>query len=363
MWRKRISVLAVIAAMAVVGAAPSAWAGGQGDPLYGDLNGDGVGDRAVLTSHDLVNTCGVEVSLGNGTGGYGPATAYAYAVPGVPDGNCPDMGVVVDLGGNGTVELVVTWFTHPVGPSPDLLVLRDYSTVDGFEAIADASFIGLDDFNGDGRQDVYVWTDQGDGFMTFLNTASGRLVRGPVEFTCGGYPDFVLADLNGNGATDLVLAYHLCPSQYENGVVVVLDDGTEIQLHGTPDYFWAVAVLDANGDGRPDVRTTNYDTGEVTHFIGNGRGGFGAAPLADDDTASTKGNKKVDIPVLANDLYTSASKIVIVTPPKYGKLQITSRRTILYTPNGLHTQSDKFVYRLLTDGKDDIAGVTVRVKS
>lgn len=362
MWRRRITILAVTAAMAVVGAAPSAWAGGQGDPLYGDLNGDGLADRAVLTSDDLVNTCGVEVSLGTGSGGYGLPTTYAYAVPGVPDGNCPDMGVVVDLGGDGTAELVVAWFVHPPGPSPDLVVLKNYSVLDGFDAIPDASYIGLDDFNGDGRQDVYVWTDQGDGFMTFLNTTSGRLARGPVEWTCGGYPDYILTDLNRNGATDLLIAHHLCPAPYDTGVVVVLDNGTVVRLEGGYDG-WGIAVLDANGDGIKDVRTDNYDTGEVTHFIGNGRGGFGAAPLADDDSASTKGTKKVDIPVLANDLYTSAAKITIVTPPKYGKLQITSRRTVLYTPNGQHTQSDKFVYRLTVDGKSDVAGVTVRVKS
>jgi hypothetical protein len=362
MWRKRITVLAVAAAIAMMGAAPAAWAGFQGDPLYGDLNGDGIVDRAILAGSGPTE-CDVQVALGNGSGGYGPTTVYAYAAPAV-DGNCPDMGVVVDLGGDGTVELVVTWFVDPPGPNSNLLVLRDYNPVDGFDAMSDPSYIGLADFNGDGRQDVYEWTDQGDGFLTFLNTASGQLVPGPVKWTCGEV-QFTLADVNRNGATDLVLAYYTCNEEYNTGVVVVLDNGTVVRLEGSPggDEHWTSSVLDANADGIPDVRTGNAVTGETTHFIGNGQGGFGAAPLADDDTASTRGTSKVDIRVLANDLATSAAKIAIVTPPKYGKLQITSRRTVLYTPNGQHTRSDKFVYRLSADGKSDIAGVTVRVRS
>ncbi|RKR88059.1 hypothetical protein BDK92_2364 [Micromonospora pisi] len=363
MWRKRISALAVATALAVVGAAPSAWAGGQGDPLYGDLNGDGVVDRAVLAGGGA-DECGVQVSLGDGAGGYGAPTTYTYDTPG-EYGYCPDMGVVVDLGGDGTVELVLAWFDgRPPGVETDLLVLRDYQPAGGFDAIYQPSYIGLADFNGDGRQDVYQWTDQGDGFLTFLNTASGQLVRGPIEW-CSGWPAYEFADFNRNGATDVLIAYFEGCGENFTGVVVLLDNGTAVELEGDPwgDSYWAATVVDANADGIPDVRTTNESTGEVTHFIGNGRGGFGAAPLADDDTASTKGTKKVDIPVLANDLYTSATKITIVTPPKYGKLQITSRRTVLYTPNGQHTQSDKFVYRLTADGKTDIAGVTVRVKS
>ncbi|WP_326562877.1 Ig-like domain-containing protein [Micromonospora sp. NBC_01796] len=364
MWRKRITVLAVAVAMALVGAAPAAIAGYQGEPLYGDLNGDGIVDRAVLTGGGP-GQCGVQVALGNGSGGYGTATTHLYDNPDNEYDHCPDMGVVVDLGGDGTVELVLAWFDgRPPGVDSDLLVLRDYQPVAGFDAIYQPSYIGLADFNGDGRQDVYEWTDQGDGFLTYLNTASGQLVPGPVKWPCGWDPDYVLADFNRNGATDVVISY-AGGCEYETGVVVVLDNGAVVDLEGDPvgDSYWGVAVLDANGDGIPDVRTTDVTTGEVTHFIGNGRGGFGAAPLADDDVASTKGTKKVDIPVLANDLATNAAKITIVTQPKYGKLQITSRRTVLYTPNGQHTQADRFVYRLTADGKSDVAGVTIRVKS
>jgi hypothetical protein len=364
MWAKRVAVVATVATMAAVGAVAPAWAGFRDESLYGDLNGDGIVDRATLAGGSPTE-CGVQVALGNGSGGYGPTTTYLYEPPG-DYLYCPDMGVVIDLGGDGTAELALAWFDgRPPGVESDLLVLRDYRPVGGFDAIYQPSYIGLADFNGDGRQDVYEWTDQGDGFLTYLNTASGQLVPGPVRWPCGWAPEYELVDFNRNGAADVLIGYAGECGAYQSGVVVVLDSGAVVHLEGDPlgDQYWSIAVLDANADGISDVRTGNLVTGEITHFIGNGRGGFGEAPLADDDTASTKGTKKVDIPVLANDLATSAARISIVTPPKYGRLQITSRRTILYTPNGQHTQSDKFVYRLSADGKSDIAGVMVRVKS
>ena len=364
MWRKRITVLAVATAMAIIGAAPAALAGYQGEPLFGDLNGDGIADRAILDGGGPTE-CGVQVALGNGSGGYGPATTYTYEAPG-DYVHCPDMGVVVDLGGDGTVELVLAWFDgRPPGVETDLLVLRDYQPVGGFDAIYQPSYIGLADFNGDGRQDVYQWTDQGAGFLTYLNTASGQLVPGPVKWPCGWAPDYRLADFNRNGASDVLISYAGDCGEYDTGVVVVLDNGTVVHLEGDPagDDYWS--DRDAGRQRRRHPRRASPTTTSPARSpTSSATGAAASAPRHSPTTTPPRPRAPVrwTSRCSRNDLATSAAKITIVTPPKYGKLQITSRRTVLYTPNGSHTQTDKFVYRLSADGKSDVAGVTIRVK-
>jgi len=242
----------------------------------------------------------------------------------------------------------------------DLLVLRDFQPDGGFQAIYQPSEIALADFNGDGRQDVYEWTDQGDGFRTFLNTSDGRLVPGPVQF-CSGRPDFELADFDADGAMDVLIAYIEGCSGPFMGVVVVLDDGTVVQLQDAElsQGLWSAVVVDADGDGVLDVRTVNGDTGEVTHFIGRGDGTFVAAPTAVDDAVQILRKQSTVITVLANDAATTGATVTIVTAPRYGSVIVTPAREVLYVRTQGHLRTDTFSYRLTDDGKTDTATVTV----
>jgi hypothetical protein len=247
-----------------------------GDPLLGDLNGDGVEDRATLGGNDT--ECTVTVELGNGAGGFLPGETYAYPNTSYAP-YCPDMGVIVDLGGDGVSELVLAWFWgryDNTDPS-DLLVLRDFTPVDGFSAIWQPSQIGTADFNGDGLVDVYEWTDQGDGFQTYLNTPTSELVLGPLHHA-GEPGDYYIVDVDEDGADDLVMSFVSYSSEPAVGVVVVLDDGTTtyLQREGVGETWWSVEVSDRNGDGHLDVVTTGHDTGEVVVFRGDGTGAFRA---------------------------------------------------------------------------------------
>lgn len=368
-WGRRITVVAAATAALVLQGAgtPGAWADGRNDPLYGDLNGDGLIDRAVLVD-GAPGECGVTVELGLPSGGYDTPALYTYPQPGNIniDNYCPDMGVVVDLGGDGVVELVVTWWAGPPpGVSYDLLVLRDFTPHAGFDAMYQPSWIGLADFNGDGLQDVYEWTDQGDGFRTFLNTPSGTLEPGPVQF-CSGRPDYRLADFDGDGATDVVLAYIEGCSGPFSGVVVVLDDGTQVHLQQDTfgDNYWDVEVVDADQDGTPDVATVNIFTDEVTHFIGNGDGTFTPAPTARDDVAYAdrkKSGTETVIEVRDNDAATVNASVSIVVPPTYGYIVSTPEHEVVYVRTAHHRKTDTFVYQLTDDGRTDTATVTVHI--
>ena len=371
MWGKRVAVVAVSATMAAVGAVgavtPAAWAGGPGEPMFGDLNSDGVVDQAMLDSAPSLNRapsldCTVSVRLGRPGGGYLPPTEYPYLTLDGPEANCPDLGVAVDLGGDKSMELVLAWFAgrpHPI--EHDLLVLKNFKASAGFDAIFQPSFIGLADFNGDGRQDVYQWTDQGSGFATYLNTVGGGLTPGPIAW-CSGRPQYKLADLNGNRAMDVVIAYVEGCADYFSGVVAIRDDGVAWHLQGDPygDRTWTVNVQHINGDRIPDVVTKDVATRELTYFVGNGDGSFVKAPKAVPDKANVSGTKKTSIPVLANDAATKQAKITIVTAPRYGTARVTSTGTVVFTPNSKHGKTDRFVYRLTDHGRSSDAAVSVR---
>ncbi|MEV0727258.1 FG-GAP-like repeat-containing protein [Polymorphospora sp. NPDC050346] len=356
-------VLAAAVAGAVMTAAPAAWAGWQGDPLFGDVDGDHVTDRVTLAGGGP-DECGVTVELGTGGGGYGPGTVHGYPDPSGGGGHCPDMGVVVDLGGDGTVELVLAWFDgRPPGVTHDLLVLRDYAPAGGFDAIFQPSYIGLADFNGDGRQDVYEWTDQGDGFRTFLNTEAGTLVPGPVEY-CGGQPDFELADFDGNGATDVVIAFYEGWCGPFSGVVVVLDDGSTRYLEQDEwgDDGWEVDLVDLDGNGRPDVQTTNW-SGTVRLFVNNGDGTFTPGIRAVEDRVTVGPTNRKRINVLDNDVVVPGTVLTVTTPPKYGTATVTAQNTIAYVRTDTsHDKRDIFGYRITSGAQTSDATIIVRVK-
>jgi hypothetical protein len=253
-----------------------ALAGSANDPIYADVTGDGVTDRVILASSRL-NQCATVVSPGRRDGGYGMSVVHLYPVPGfeVPSA-CPDIGVAVDLGWDGSVQLVVGWGD---GPPPGVvtyntLVLTDFWVAATLTLITYPGFVGLADFNGDGHPDVYQTSDQGSGFASYLNTASGSLVAGPVRW-CASLPRYVLRDFNHNGAMDVLIAYTNECVNNDNGVVVVLDDGAVRMLESDPSatLAWRASVVHANDDGRPDVRTVD-EAGRVHTFVNDGSGNF-----------------------------------------------------------------------------------------
>jgi hypothetical protein len=360
MWARRIALLAVAATAATIGTAVPAWAGWQDEPIIADVNGDGRPDRNTLGTAPGTSDCVVRVELGRPAGGYGPAQSYPY----LSELYCPDMGVGMNLDGDAALELAVTWFDGPPPSAGDtLLVLDNFAVSAGFDTIFQPSYIGTADFNGDGRLDVYEWTDQGDGFTTYLNTGTGSLIPGPVQY-CSGRPQYQLADFDADGAMDVTIAYAEGCGDYFTGVVVVLDDGTVVDLHGDVDGedYWTVAATDVNGDAIMDVVTTSDVTGVRTVFIGTGTGTFVSAPTAVRDNSRVSGMKATGIPVLANDFATGRTKLTIVTAPAHGTVQVTTGRTVVYRPNrGDGARSDRFVYRLTEGGRSSNAAVSLKI--
>jgi hypothetical protein len=365
----RMGALIVAAALGTVGAlAPGCVAGadGPGEPIFTDINHDGLIDELTLgVAVDAVASCTVEVRLAEAEGVLLPPVIHTYLTLPADEPNCPDLGVAVDLHSSPDPQLVVGWFAgRPSTVDFDLLVLRNYTLTGGFEAIFQPSYLGLADFDGDGRPDLYEWTDQGEGFATYLNTGIGTAVPGPVRY-CAGPLQYRLTDFNRNGATDLVIAYLEGCGDYFSGVAVVLDDGTVLDLEGDLDGFqsWTVDTPDANGDGVPDVVTYDQSTGAIRTFIGVGNGTFVTAPRAIRDYPTVRAGRSTRIDVLVNDYATSRARVSIVTPPQRGTVRLTADRSVIYTPDRTNPKTDRFVYRITDAGRTSNATVTLKIVS
>ncbi|MFC6020793.1 FG-GAP repeat domain-containing protein [Plantactinospora solaniradicis] len=359
----RVLVGCVVAAIgAVTLAVPAAHAAPAQQPIYADVNGDGVTDRTILPVQGSPDpTCGVSVALGTGRGGYGPARWYHYRLPGwnAPVSSCPDSGEY-DLGGDGTLELLVNWYNGPEDSlGYNLVVLRDYRPVAKYRAVRRVGGNFKADFNGDGLQDLYIVTDDPDGFQSYLNTPSGRLVRGPSHW--GGVRGHATADFDGDGGTDIVLEYLEGDRPPYEGVVVVFGDGTTAQLADNTTYGWKIRIIDANRDGRLDVELRNPYA--VLVHINRGDQSFVPAPVANSDVFSASRAGPNVFAVRANDHANWNASLSIVTQPRYGRLtRSASGAELVYQRTATHRLTDSFSYRLSQNGRSDDANVTVTMR-
>ncbi|MBO4205230.1 hypothetical protein [Micromonospora echinofusca] len=281
----RIVLFTVGALLAVNLWVPAASASGRYQPITADVTGDGRNDLSTLTeavppdvgTADHVRVCQVVVRPGLPGGGYGTPQAHPYLTMPEEDTYCPDMGTWTDIEGDRADELLATWFTGPPpGFEQNLITIDDFRVTDFSVGLFQPSFIGTANLDSQGLPDIYEWTDQGDGFATFLNDGSGGFVPGPMRW-CANPRSVQLADFDGDGVQSAVISYFERCTDFSSGVVVLLEDGSVRQLEQDPLGLvtWTVTVADYDNDGRLDVRTVNDVTGAVHVFPGLGDDSFG----------------------------------------------------------------------------------------
>lgn len=127
----------------------------------------------------------------------------------------------------------------------------------------------IDDYNHDGLPDVWVLFAQGDeGIFLYTNKGNGkfserRLLRFPPV---NGSSDFVLKDMNDDGAPDIIYtcgdnADYSRINKYYHGLYLYLNDGHNNFRQA---YFYPVhgcyqaVVNDFDEDGKADIITTAY---------------------------------------------------------------------------------------------------------
>ncbi|MGA2737761.1 MAG: VCBS repeat-containing protein [Bryobacteraceae bacterium] len=142
--------------------------------------------------------------------------------------------------------------------------------------------VAVADLNGDGYLDAVVaGTGENErGYVSVLLGKGGGVFQEQIELDTGLSPTCVaIADVNGDGKPDLVIATTLDAPQ--GGVSIMLGNGDGTfqapvtyaagGIHGAGNNL---AVGDFNGDGKPDVAVTNPSTNTVSILLGNGDGAF-----------------------------------------------------------------------------------------
>jgi len=243
----------------------------------GDFNGDGKPDLAVTGSYGN----SVTILLGDGTGGFTPAPGSPFGA-----GSGPGPAVVGDFNGDGKPDLAIVDFNDDTVT----LLLGDgtgwFITAPGnpFKAGANLRAFAVADFNGDGKSDLAIpnYLDQ-----TVTVLLGGSPTTMPLFTTPQGNPfpaeinpfSVAIGDFNGDGSLDLAIAgqYNVTASMGNGKGGFTASSGGLLD----PEIFpLSIAVGDFNGDGNPDLVIAD-DTAlskNVRVLLGNGRGGFTAAP-------------------------------------------------------------------------------------
>lgn len=252
-----------------------------------DFDGDGIRDVAVGINR--TGSLSVFRNLGNATFAAGQSfSTLGQGADGIAAG---------DLNGDGKPDLGVA-VNSDTGGLNALLVLRNTSVIGAISFAGAQTFatggiepgsVAIGDLDADGRRDVATANKTSGNVSIFGNTSVGPAITfaAPTLFATGASPESVtIADLNGNGTPELIVANRDSStlSVFINGVTpprcpADLDNGSGT---GTPDggvtvedllYYLAVyesggarADLDnGTGSGTPDGGVTIED---LLYFVG-----------------------------------------------------------------------------------------------
>jgi len=245
----------------------------------GDFNNSGKLGLAVANYTDS----NVPILLGNGDGTFTPSNAFVYSA-----GFNTTALAVGDFMGNGNLDLAVA--NGPSGLALNILLgygngAFNQAPLPPTGYVNTAYMPAVGDFNGDGNLDLAVTgagvtgpqdneltvlLGNGDGTFTAANNSTFATGAGPQAIA--------VADLNGDGKLDLIIAN----SQGASLTILLGNgDGTFTPAAGSPitvgNAPYAVAVADLNGDGKLDLAIANNGDGTVSVLLGNGDGTFASA--------------------------------------------------------------------------------------
>jgi len=264
----------------VPGFVPSAAynSGGLGNDFvaFVDLNADGIPDLVANNICAAGTYCNggdghwiegaVGVLLGNGDGTFQPPVVYSSG------GGDATSAAVADVNGDGIPDIVVV--NSALSATVGVLLGNGDGTFQPavtFPAgAALSSSIAIADVNGDGKPDLVLALDNcgscnsGDGSAAVLLGNGNGTFQPPVLYDAGGpSPDSIaIADVNGDSKPDLIVA-NANPGNNGYGSVGILlgnGDGTFQPVRAYTSGGWypsSVAVADVNRDGHPDILMVN----------------------------------------------------------------------------------------------------------
>src|SRR4051812_35826787 len=239
----------------------------------GDFNGDGITDLVSMSAPiSGLSDGSLQVSLGNGNGTFGTpikASTFGHVV------------AVGDFNRDGKLDVLSATTAH------DLTVEagNGNGTLGAAHLVAEIALTNAlaSDIDGDGNLDVLVLTEDG---TCRIYPGKGDFTFGaPVALTSRFLPlDAAIADLNGDGRKDVVIANH---DDFSKSISIFLNQGsltftaTDIPLDREAND---VVAADLNKDGKLDLvvatstripdAVDSYSDGYAYVLFGNGDGTF-----------------------------------------------------------------------------------------
>ncbi|GLZ39712.1 VCBS repeat-containing protein [Actinokineospora sp. NBRC 105648] len=273
------TALALVAAVTLPTAAD---AGNRNQAAIGDVTGDGLPDSVTFGPHSG-SWCQVNIAPGLTGGGFGTATGYGYSSPQAWYPYCPDTAEVLDLGGDGTNEIVTTNWDADSRYGAVVVLRKDSAGVQAvgtYDGVAYPTTLRQADFNGDGLRDVWFASDESMSLRTYHNTASGDLVLGTIdECSQDKVPPYSLADFDGDGGQDILATLNCGGSK---SAVLLSGSGKAKTTFASSPYggVYTLSVVSYNADAYPDVRLVfNDPNGSGTrYYINDGAGNLTLVP-------------------------------------------------------------------------------------
>jgi hypothetical protein len=298
--RLRLAIVAATLAAACSQAASSPEAAGPACPAQFYIEQDAcvplvIGDGSIAASEAGVDgeagidagpmiTEGGEAALHDAPAETAPAgCAFSLTPSSVHPSTleAPSSIAIADLDRDGTLDMAMT-----AGSSGELVIFSGngdgtFRQGTGYPAGMQPGAVVVGDLDRDGTPDIVVanslGSDGGNGgtASVYLGSRDGGPLRG-TQYPAGlDIVDMAMADFNFDAKPDVVFS-----TKVGTSVLLGNGDGT-LQAPSTYGTGWEVGVVtgDMNGDGRPDIVTSQLNPYALVVQLGNGDGTFGS-PIA-----------------------------------------------------------------------------------
>lgn len=340
-----------------------AWNLDQTSADFGDVNGDGLPDVAVVVPEGK----GAVVKLFlNQRGKFADKPDVELPVPSVEE---PNKLRVRELNGDGRLDLFVS------GRSSALLLSRE--TFPAFEStslsLAEGNHARRMELAGAGEAEMVVNAKFGTFARVGQRMGDAAHTHEISPKVSGPYADVYSGDVNGDGRSDLVFSY--------GQVFLRSADGTfpaepTFQLPAAKDRDWAYfAVGDFNADSRPDLAfftaPQEVPSASVFYNTGNSASPFPLVESATFDLADPPGEKRNQHPYLRDSVTVAdwnadgvldlvigkgQDNAVVIVPGGSKGLDFAGRTKIALDYR-LHYETGLFVGDFNGDSKPDLASL------